>query len=148
MPVAVKILGYGGLVPFIGLAGISMFAPLPLSEMALAGLAFYGAIILSFLGGLHWGRLAASNTVEAGKDTGIDTGWLIWSVVPSLWAWGAIWLVLDNALQLLLIAAGLCVCWAVDRQAIAGGLFASWMGRLRRDLTLVATLSLVSAALF
>ncbi len=50
-------LGYGGLVPFVGLAAAVWLAPpgdWPLASMALLA---YGATIASFLGAIHWGGL-------------------------------------------------------------------------------------------
>ena len=48
-------LGFGGLIPFVGLAAALWLAPAggwPLAAMALLG---YGATISSFLGAIHWG---------------------------------------------------------------------------------------------
>ena len=53
LPTSVAWLGYGGLLPFVALAGIGWWAPgTPLWGTALLA---YGAVILSFVGALHWG---------------------------------------------------------------------------------------------
>ena len=143
MQAVVKSLGYGGLIPFVGLSAATLFLPVEfaaMSALSAAGLCLYSAIILSFLGGLHWGRMSVAEEVSA--------GWLIWSVMPSLWGWGILWLVPDLAHQMLLLALGLFICWQVDRRAIADGLFAGWMAKLRRDLSVVAIGSLVASAIF
>ena len=55
-----RILGYGGALPFLGGAIAAS------QQMVIWGLAptyfliSYGAVILSFLGGLHWGRVITS----------------------------------------------------------------------------------------
>ena len=46
----------------------------------------YGAVILSFLGGLHWGRVITSPNANGRPDS----TWLIWSVCPSLLGWVAL----------------------------------------------------------
>ena len=149
MPGAVGILGYGGLIPFVGLAGGAFILPEAMAGIAVQGLLFYAAIILSFLGGLHWGRIAASTTISATNAKEAHAAfWLIWSVLPSLWAWGAIWLVAGQPLQALLLAVGIFICWQVDRYALTAGLFANWMGKLRRDLSIIAILSLLTIVIF
>lgn len=140
MIISPNILGYGGLLPFVGLATGSVILPPDLADMARAGLMLYGAIILSFLGGLHWGRLSGHDVV--------NPYWLVWSVMPSLWGWSVLWLTQSASQQGLLLSFGLLICWLVDRRAIAKGLFAHWMGRLRRDLTIVAIISLIGAVVF
>ena len=50
-----RMLGYGGLLPFLFLAGavvLGIRLPLAPAPSLLVG---YGAIILSFIGALHWG---------------------------------------------------------------------------------------------
>ncbi len=78
---AAWILGLAGLVPFV--AGAWMIATgsevIPLPDVPFAVLA-YGAIILSFLGGIRWG--AALN--ETGRRSPTT---LAQSVVPALVAW-------------------------------------------------------------
>lgn len=92
-------LGGAGVLPFAALAGIA-FVQVPASfDVTLAFLA-YSALILSFLGGVRWGRALAS---------GGGAGAFALSVLPSLWAWPAVawlpplaacgWLALGFALQ-------------------------------------------------
>ncbi|NBT01688.1 MAG: DUF3429 family protein, partial [Betaproteobacteria bacterium] len=55
LPTIVRILGYAGLMPFIGLAFMVQLADSPNDLIALESLVAYGAVIVSFLGALHWG---------------------------------------------------------------------------------------------
>ena len=148
-PAAAQWLGYAGLLPFAGLALCAYFGGGEMAALARQGLYLYGAIILSFLGGLHWGRIAAGATISAtnAKDAHA-TSWLIWSVLPSLWAWGVIWIVASQPLQAVLLAVGIFICWQVDRDALTAGLFANWMRKLRRDLSIIAILSLLTIGIF
>jgi hypothetical protein len=75
-------LGYGGLLPFVGLAAFSWLGPPVLPIDAAASLRAYGAVILSFVGALHWGF--AMNL--AGLDAPSRDRLYVWSVVPSLLA--------------------------------------------------------------
>ena len=57
----VRLLGYGGAIPFLG-GGILVTCDVRLPGIEVpAALLYYGAVILSFLGGLHWGRIASNN---------------------------------------------------------------------------------------
>ena len=99
-------LGFGGLFPFVGLAAALWFARpgvLPLASLALLA---YGAVIASFLGAIHWGLVMREVPAQPVSS-------LAWGVVPSLLGWVAV--LLGHAQGLVLIAALLWVCFAVDR---------------------------------
>jgi len=51
----VRLLGYAGLFPFFAAAAAALLGPPPWRGAALSALAAYGAVILSFLGAVHWG---------------------------------------------------------------------------------------------
>jgi len=129
-------LGLGGLIPFVGLAAALWFAPpaaWPLAAMALLG---YGATISSFLGAIHWGLVMREGTAQTVAS-------LLWGVVPSLLGWVA--LLLGPAPGLLLIAALLWACFAVDRVLYPRSQLQAWLP-LRLQLTLVASVSCLAGA--
>ena len=119
-------LGYAGLLPFVG-GALAVFMP-PAAPLAPAVLATYAAVILSFLGGMLRGRPLA----------------FAWGVIPSLIAWPALWL--PTPAGLLVLAAALVLCLAIDRQTYPGYGLAAWLP-LRLQLTLVAAASCALAAL-
>jgi hypothetical protein len=130
-------LGYGGLLPFAGLAlAVWLLAP---AEQAWAAstLLAYSATILSFLGAIHWGLTMR----DAG---GQSQGLLAWGVVPSLMAWLA--LLLPAGTGLLLVAAALWLCFAVDRAVYTCLGLRAWLP-MRLLLTTVASACCVAAAL-
>jgi len=64
-PPAVAWLGYGGLLPFLALAATGLWAPgTPWWSAALLA---YGAVILSFVGALHWGFAMAQSGLSASE---------------------------------------------------------------------------------
>jgi len=130
-------LGYGGLIPFIGLAW-AVWSPDP-SERArsLSALLGYGAIILGFLGAIHWG-------LAMREAPGKATGSLVWGVTPSLFAWVA--LLLNPAVGLCLVGAGLWACFAVDCMAYPRFGVRAWLP-MRLVLTLVASLACLAGAM-
>ncbi len=84
-PITVKLLGYGGLVPFIALSSLEWVNPVHAGFWHEALLA-YAAVILSFVGALHWGFAMLAGA----WDPRARTMGYVWSVVPSLVAWVAI----------------------------------------------------------
>lgn len=134
-PGVARALGYLGLLPFVGAVAGIWFAPPPVRAVSFLALGTYGAVVLSFVGAVHWGRLLA--------DEPAAPGWFVWSVVPALVGWGA--LLLSPALGLSALIGGLVVAWAVDRAATRQGRFPPWYGALRGHLTAAAALALAAA---
>ncbi len=130
IPTPALVLGLGGLLPF-GAGAIGAWWPdAEVAAFALAALAAYGAVILSFLGGVRWGNvLFEREALQRFGPLGL-------SIVPSLVAWCA--LLAPPAAGLLLLAAGLLAQYALDRAATAGGTLPPWYGRLRIVLTVGA----------
>ena len=125
-PAASRWLGYAGLLPFVAGAAATL-AGGELGAAGAAALAAYAAVIVSFLGGIHWG-------LGFVRD---EPARFAWGVVPSLVAWPA--LLLPGAAALALLAAMLVVCYAVDRRVYP-------RHGLQRWLTLRLHLSAVAAA--
>jgi hypothetical protein len=93
-------LGLAGLLPFVVLS-VSVWSP-DWRALALPALLGYSALILSFLGGVRWGRgLSTDRPVE-----------YVWAVLPSLWALAA--LQLPQTAGLLMLAAGFVGQWWLD----------------------------------
>ena len=144
-------LGLGGLLPFVGLAGLACGGSTVGSTVgltlgstigpawALRGLILYGASILAFLGGLHWGFALSGRLSDRAARIA-----LVWSVVPSLIAWSAAWM--PEQAALLGLAGGLVLAWAFDQRAWPQYGIGSWFLRLRGLLTFVATGSLLAGA--
>jgi hypothetical protein len=132
-----KGLGYGGLLPFVGLALAAWGLEGPRQAQAIFALLAYGATILGFLGAIHWGL--------AMRDANAPSAALLaWGVLPSLVAWLA--LLFGASGGLLLLAASLWVCWAVDRSVYPRFGLEGWLS-MRLTLTAVASLSCVGAVL-
>ena len=92
-------------------------------------LSTYAAVVLSFLGGIHWGL--ALRTLPA------PTALLVWGVVPSLVAWVA--MMMPPSAGLVVLGAMLLACYAVDRRVYPAQGAAHWL-TLRFRLSAVASL--------
>ena len=78
----VRGLGYGGLVPFVlGLLAVALLPDPALRERAADLTLAYGAIILAFLGAVHWGRLLERGTLAEAPMLAV------WGVMPSVVGW-------------------------------------------------------------
>eukprot|EP00252_Welwitschia_mirabilis_P017338 TRINITY_DN38418_c0_g1_i2.p1 TRINITY_DN38418_c0_g1~~TRINITY_DN38418_c0_g1_i2.p1 ORF type:complete len:136 (-),score=17.13 TRINITY_DN38418_c0_g1_i2:163-570(-) len=108
----------------------------------------YGAAILSFLGGPHWG-LAMVRTHAPPNDKvffiNISTFRFIWSIVPPLLAWAALLLPEISKMTMLIVSFSLAL--AFDAWCTLHGLLPQWYLPLRSLLSLIVILCLMSSAL-
>ena len=134
-------LGHAGLAPFVLLALLIWLVDASLHPFVALALAGYGAAIVSFLGGIHWG--IALRDARTGASAGATRFHLVWGVVPSLLAWLAI--VMPAYAGLPLLGMILVVCYLADRRSWPAAGLAEWLP-LRLRLSAVATLSCLLGA--
>ena len=135
----VKLLAYAGLTPFVGLAVLLWLVHPDLHPFVALAMTGYGASIVSFLGGIHWG-IGFRNVSRMHNAPLFNFGW---GVVPSLLAWIAITMPAFAGLPLL--AAILFLCYAVDRKTYPEVGLEEWLP-MRWHLTWVAALSCLMGA--
>lgn len=165
-------LGYLGLIPFYAPAfaiwvvlmyqtdGISPAASNWLGFLFLAQLT-YAALIVTFLGALHWGLAMANmgweRTKQPNPERWDDGGaqparyepavrQMLWSVVPSILAWiilVAFQMMPAGWLAMLLMMALYVAVWIGDSQAVRYDLAPHWHQKLRTPLTWLAVGSLL-----
>jgi len=126
-----RILGYSGLLPFIGLA---IFCWLGYFS-AIGWLVSYAALIFSFLGGLLW----YASSVET-----LPLHAVIVSVSSMLWAW--CWILMPSHYWLWLAALSFIGLHLYERQFLSE-IYSSELMQLRRHLSLGAAFSLWLAAI-
>ncbi len=122
IPKSALVLGLAGAIPFVAFAaaralGWPTLAGFPVTT-ALLG---YGAVILSFLGGIRWG--SALNEPD-GVRQGLQ---LTLSVVPSLVAWAALLMPPERGLVILLF--GVIAQGVSDAGLARTGQYPAWFGR-------------------
>ena len=127
IPAAALWLGGLGLIPFLAPV-IALWLGSPAwREPAWAVLHGYAAIILSFVGAIHWGAALHENDARRLWQT------MGWSVIPALLAW--VTLLLPHAYGVALLLLGFAAQYWMDRRAVALGWLPAWYGQLRRVLT-------------
>ena len=130
------LLGLGGLIPFVLLTGLSLLGPAPWREFVMTALLAYGAVILSFLGGITWG-LAVDEKLTRRPI-------YLASMVPFFAAWLA--LLLQPLAGLILLACAFLAALANDFMLKRAGLSPQWFMTLRLSLTVIVVTCLVLAA--
>lgn len=139
IPAPARWLGAGGLIPFVAAAIGLWFAPTGWHAEIFGVLLLYAAIILSFIGAVHWGL--ALRTVEGESALRRRLGV---SVVPALVAWFALMAPPFTALGVLVLMFG--VMYVVDRLLLSN-IAPDWYRRLRALLSAGAIVSLLAAML-
>lgn len=143
-------LGLAGLIPFFACAAASYLLPPAWTGKVLLWMLGYGAVILSFLGGVHWGLATGGYGVpvpaRSGQaDPALSMTWtrLGWSVVPSIAAWAAFLLPLP-IFGLVLLTAAFATMLIGDIRAVAEGLAPDWYLNLRANLSRAVVLALLA----
>ena len=144
LPRTVAWLGYGGLLPFLFLAAAGILDQNHAPYWA-DGLFAYGAVILSFVGALHWGYALSLGASITDAERARRDAWFAWSVVPALIAWLA--LLLPHLLSSLLLIAGFIAHYRQDRRLAAAAGLPAWYLPLRLRLSVVACLCLALGGL-
>lgn len=134
-------LGAFGAIPFLGLAGAPLFLSGPAKLLAAHAVVAYGAIILSFLGGVHWGLAVGSDHSSGG---GKLSARLVVSVIPSLVGWAG--LLIGEAMGLFILATAFAAMLLVDLRAARLGEAPPWYPRLRIPLSLIVMAALLVGA--
>ncbi len=140
-PTVVAWLGYAGLIPFIGLALIGCCTDRGRSIPWHTALKSYGAVILTFVGALHWGFAITIANIPRDRTNKL----FVWSVVPALIAWIAI--SLNSAAAEILLIAGFATHYWQDRSLAAVAGLPGWYLPLRLRLSLVASFCLAVGAM-
>lgn len=125
----VWILSAAGVLPFAIATLFLVFVGKahPLQPVALDALKTYGAIILSFLGGIRWGLALEAIDRRAAARVHIV------SVIPSLVGWVALFL--PDAMALAVLAVAFAAHGAWDSFAGQSGTFRNWFVQIRMVIT-------------
>lgn len=133
-------LAYAGLIPFfLMMLGAWLADPAWMDDFIRGQLA-YGIVILSFLGGVHWGaamlcqELSLTDTKKA----------LLWGVTPSIIAWSA---TLFGGFGFAVLMAGFIAAWQVDKRLFARYGMPIWLVPLRLRLTVAVVLMLAATVI-
>ena len=143
IPVNTVWLGVLGVIPFAASSAVAVLASPQISAHGESALLVYGAVILSFLGGILWGRILAFASVQAVSN---ETRSLIVSIVPPLIGWIAV--LIGPRLGLPTLAIAFLLMLATDLIFAKCSLVPAWYPKLRVPLTLTVIPLLLIPAVF
>lgn len=123
--------GWMGVLPFAAALVCVAFLP-DWRGFGLRVALAWGAVILSFLGAVHWGLALAGHLRW-------DRGTVLGSVLPALWASGA--LLLGGARGVALLVAGFGAFWLYEHRRLGAELPSGYLA-LRRGLSIAVCASL------
>jgi hypothetical protein len=140
-----------GVVPFLVLGAIVLLDPLQ-SPTAIEVLISYGAVILSFLGAVHWGFALRDTAHPVNGEPlppavlGAERQLLMFGVVPAIIGWVALSLMLHfnaPALALFVLLAGFFVTIVVETIGRGRGVVAANYLALRWSVSVIVLLVFV-----
>ena len=123
-------LGYAGVLPVAGLLVLA-WSSATWQHQAVNSATIYAALILSFLGGIHWGF--ATSGFASSKH-------FLISVVPSLWAWSVF--AATDFFTILGIIFGLITFLVYEQRSDLLERYPEWYLPLRKHLTFGLSISL------
>lgn len=141
-PKSASWLGYAGMIPFVAAAiGTFLFrSDVELQNLMGTTLLIYGAVILSFLGGIRWGVALTL------RDKNGQMKQLCLSVLPALLGWVCV-LLPSQATALIMLAIGFAGQLYFDLHSTAQEQLPGWFGKLRIRLTVGAVVALLFGAM-
>lgn len=135
VPGGARWLGLAGLVPFLAGVVLTVNPPGPVPPGAIVqATLLYGAVILSFLGGIDWGAAML-------RGERATAPYLV-AVIPSLVAWVTLLFVYPTH-QAFVLALAFALKWLVDRFHLQVGRYPQAFMRLRTLLTIGAVAALL-----
>jgi hypothetical protein len=127
------IFGIAGALIFAALTALMVFGEPHLRVPAIAALVTFSAIVIAYLGGIE-GGLALRETAADERSRAVT---FFLSALPTLAAWGVLWL--DSPQHQVAAAIAIFVLvWACDLWLARHGLVASWFLDMRTAATALA----------
>jgi Protein of unknown function (DUF3429) len=142
LPTAAMLLGVSGALPLLAGVAVAITTPSPFGIPVVPAVVVYAALILSFLGGMHWGLGSAAllrepANLEATRIFGL-------SILPPLAGWVAVFL--PGRLSPAALTFAFLAVLILDRWIERLGYAPAWWMRLRIRLTAIVVVLLLLLA--
>ncbi len=144
MPPSAWWLGVHGLIPFVGCTVVSIVCAYNVSVIAREALLFYGAVILSFLGGIQWGFSVKGEDVALTVKPSM--GRLCLTTVPALIGWLS--LMLPPGVSSIVLMVAFIMTLIIDLIKVRDYEAPNWYPKLRWPLTVIVTCCLILSVRF
>jgi len=133
-------LAIAGAVPFVCLSVAVSMHIFPNTKAVSEVLLTYAAVIISFMGGIHWGIAV----IRYADNRRIANFLIAESVWPSLVAWGVLFKE-DTFTQLLVLTLLYTFVWTIDSLLYSNDMIPQWFFNLRCIITPIVVVSLYVA---
>ncbi|RIA47588.1 DUF3429 domain-containing protein [Dichotomicrobium thermohalophilum] len=133
--VLARILTFAGALPFIAAVVALPFAPAEATASIWQAVLGYGAVIASFVSGIHWGLFLYRNAA-------LPLNLFISSNICALAAWATL-LLPSLRLALLLLIAVFAALFAIDHTVWRAGGHEAWFYQLRAAITAIVIAALI-----
>ncbi|MBV9655917.1 MAG: DUF3429 domain-containing protein [Acetobacteraceae bacterium] len=146
LPLLAILLGIAGLIPFV-VCGLGAIVVNPARAQAMLwGLMGYGAVVLSFLGAVHWGFALGQPEGGLAQSARAERLRLTLGVIPALVGWAALFstLALPSWIGLCLLIGGFIGTAITEHRATRHGLVPLRYMWMRWGLTAVVVAMLVT----
>jgi hypothetical protein len=141
IPAWPRYLGLAGVIPFLFFGVLPWFQSYH-AIISLHALLAYSAVILSFIGALHWAFAMLASPISEPRRNDI----YLWSVIPALIGW--ISLLLPLRIGLLIVLLGFALHCIMDMKLVRAIQLPAWYLRLRFMLTMLASLGILSGQIY
>lgn len=139
--------GLAGLIPFVATAVAAWMVQPQWLDLTVMVQVTYAAVILSFLGAVHWGTAMTGRGARGDPRAASTWKRLGLGVLPALVGWGAVLVLLKTSfpsVALGILIVGFAGAWLGDRAAVRTGHVPFWYLVLRGVLTLVAIVAMAA----
>jgi hypothetical protein len=127
----IQCLTYSGIIPFF----LCFILAIQNSPGWLFILLAYGAVIQSFIAGMHWGiSIEVERSVTA----------LVISIILAIWAWFSVLLICYPLVAIIMQISGFLALFMVDYCIISGDNYPYQFHRLRQHVTLIVIIVLIA----
>jgi uncharacterized membrane protein YhdT len=127
-------------IPFVGFSVAVSMQVFSDNGFVIRSLLSYSAVILSFMGGIHWGVAVTSYA----HDRRVANLLIAESVVPSTLAWAALFHT-ELHIQLLVLTLLFTFVWAIDSILVGKKILPGWFFEIRCIITPIVVVSLYVA---
>ena len=137
VPWGASIVGLAGLLVFFALALVIAFGSPTLAINAYLQLIHFGALMLAFIGAIHWGLAIGAK----GHGVAVPSWWYFASALPLVLGWLTLALV-SPTIKILLLMVGFFVSFMLDVSATARDHAPLWYKNFRKFMTIGVLIAL------
>ncbi|HIB18802.1 MAG TPA: DUF3429 domain-containing protein [Alphaproteobacteria bacterium] len=139
-PWGTLVVGFVGLFAFFTFALAMAFGSPTLAITAYLQLMHFGALVLSFIGAVHWGLAIGANA----RGITVPSWWYLASTLPMALGWLTLALARPTT-KILLLSLGFFATFMLDVSATTRGHAPSWYKNFRKIMTIAVLVALTVA---